>query len=78
MEVPNGHFVNFLIGAHGVAISALQRDTGCNIQIEPAPAGRQPSLVSVRRRDDASTSVIRLGPGLTCGGVVDDDIFFFR
>ena len=32
------------------------------------------SLVSVRRRDDASTSVIRLGPGLTCGGVVDDDI----
>ena len=36
------------------------------------------SLVSVRRRDDASTSVIRLGPGLTCGGVVDDDIFFFR
>ena len=33
------------------------------------------SLVSVRRRDDASTSVIRLGPGLTCGGVVDDDIF---
>ena len=30
------------------------------------------SLVSVRRRDDASTSVIRLGPGLTCGGVVDE------
>ena len=36
------------------------------------------SLVSVRRRDDASTSVIRLGPGLTCGGVVDDDILFLR
>ena len=32
------------------------------------------SLVSVRRRDDASTSVIRLGPGLTCGGVVDEDM----
>ncbi len=30
------------------------------------------SLVSVRLRDDASTSVIRLGPGLTCGGVVDE------
>ena len=30
------------------------------------------SLVSVRRRDDASTSVIRLGPGLTCGGVVNE------